>query len=33
MACFWRSGMPLVTDKKNDPEWFDIVLKDLSLDN
>lgn len=33
MACFWRSGVPLATDKRNDPEWFDIVLKDLSLDN
>lgn len=32
MACFWRSGMPLATDKKNYPEWFYIVFKDLLLD-
>lgn len=33
MASFWRSGMPLATDKKNYPEWFYIVLKDLLLDS
>lgn len=27
MACFWRSGMPLATDKKNYPEWFDVVIQ------
>lgn len=26
MACFWRSGTPLSTDK-NYPEWFYIVFK------
>lgn len=27
MACFWRSGTPLPTDKKNYPEWFYTVFK------